>query len=93
VLHLKKIVGCPLNVFPNLVTMGGAGKQRSQNEHVECALKKSVAFFHGRQTTLDLGIMVDGRLSIRQDVIWHGWNTSSRSSGVSWAPIQKLSYG
>jgi hypothetical protein len=24
VLHLKKIVGCPLNVFPNLMTMGGA---------------------------------------------------------------------
>jgi hypothetical protein len=36
-----------------------------------------------------LGVMVDIRLSIRQDVIWNGWNTSSHSSGVSWAPIQK----
>jgi hypothetical protein len=74
-------------VFPNLMTMGGAGKQRSQNEHVECALKKSVSFFHGRQTTPGLGVMVDVRLSISQDVIWNGWDTSSHSSGVSWASL------
>jgi hypothetical protein len=38
-----------------------------------------------------LGVMVDVRLSISQDVIWNVWNTSSHSSGVSWAPFRKTS--
>jgi hypothetical protein len=55
VLHLKKVVGSPLNMLANLMTMRWTVKKRSQDEHVQRALKKSVSFFHGRRSTLNEG--------------------------------------
>jgi hypothetical protein len=66
VLHLQEVVGGPLNVLADLVTMSWPVKKRSQDEHVERALEKTRApllclFRHRRQSTLNLG--GDGRRS------------------------------
>jgi hypothetical protein len=57
VLHLQKIVGCPLDVLSNLMAMRWTVEQRTQNEHVERTLQKIGARFVGlagrRHSTLD----------------------------------------
>jgi hypothetical protein len=69
VLHLQKIVRGPLNVLPNLMTMGRSMKEGPQDEHVKGALEKACSlllylFIHRRHSTLDLAMMVGIRLSI-----------------------------
>ena len=60
-LHLKEIIGGPLNMLANLMTMRWTIKKCSQDEHVQRALKKSNSFCHRRRSTLDLS--ADGRHS------------------------------
>jgi hypothetical protein len=68
VLHLQEFIGDPLNVLPNLVTVGGTMEQGPQDEHVQGPLEKSgpllCLFCHRRRSTLNLTMMVDTRLSI-----------------------------
>jgi hypothetical protein len=56
VLHLEKIVRGPLNMLADLVTMSRTIKKRSQNQHVQRALKKVGSLWwlpiHGRRSTL-----------------------------------------
>ena len=46
---------------------------------VPCRTAALRVFCHSRYSTLDLAMIVDVRLSISQDVIWNGSNTSSHS--------------
>jgi hypothetical protein len=43
VLHLQKVIGGPLNVFANPMTMGWTIEKRPQDEHVKRALEKAGA--------------------------------------------------
>jgi hypothetical protein len=57
VLHLKKIVCGPLNVFADLVAMPRPIKKRSQDQHVKRALQQIRPLLyllcHGRRSTLN----------------------------------------
>jgi len=44
VLHLEKIIPGPLNMFADLMAVGGTIKKSSQEQHVKSALKKVRAF-------------------------------------------------
>jgi hypothetical protein len=67
-LHLKEVIGGPLDVLADLVPVSRTIKKRPQDEHVQRALKKTSTLLfrilHGRQSTLDMAMMVDTRLSI-----------------------------
>jgi hypothetical protein len=62
VLHLQEFIRGPLNVLPDLVTMGRSIEQGPQDEHVKRSLEQSNPLrclpFHGRHSTLDLATMV-----------------------------------
>jgi hypothetical protein len=68
VLHLQELVRGSLDVLSNLVTVSGAVKKCSQDEHVQGALEHGRAllclFRHRRASTLDMATMVDIRLSV-----------------------------
>ena len=69
-LHLKEVVGGPLNMLANLMTMRRAIEKCSQNEHIQGSLEYTRSllrmFGHGRHPTPEQELMVDTRLSIRQ---------------------------
>src|SRR5882672_5843517 len=68
VLHLQEFIRSPLNVLPDLVTMGRSIEKRPQDEHVERSLEEPDSLLrflgHRRHSTLNLATMVDIRLSI-----------------------------
>jgi hypothetical protein len=70
VLHLQEVVRGLLDVLSNLVTVSGAVKERSQDEHVKGALEDGRAllclFRHRRDSTLDLALIVGIRPSVCQ---------------------------
>ena len=77
VLHLQKFVRGPLNVLPDLVTVSRSMEKRPQDEHVKRSLEEPDPLLcllrHKRQSTLDLAVMVDIRLSIvkgRRQSVW-----------------------
>jgi hypothetical protein len=76
VLHLQEFVGGSLNMLADLMTVSWTVKKGSQDEHVQSSLQKVGAllclFGHGRQSTLNLAVMVDTRLSIvkRRIIVW-----------------------
>lgn len=74
-LHLQKIVRAPLNVFADLASMSRAIKKSPQDEHVQRALQEIRAllylFGHRRHSTIDIGAIVDIRLSICQGLKLH----------------------
>lgn len=67
-LHLQKVVGGPLNVFADLVSVGRPIEKGPQDEHVKSAQEEARAGLcpvsHRRRSTLDLAAMVDRRLSL-----------------------------
>ena len=67
-LRLKEFIRGPLNVFPDLVPVGGPVKKRPQDKHVERSLEEPDpllrVFLHRRHSALDLAMMVDIRLSV-----------------------------
>jgi hypothetical protein len=68
VLHLQEVVRGPLNMLSDLMAVSGAIQKRPQDEHVKRALEKTCSllclFIHRRQSTSNLKVMVDIRLSI-----------------------------
>jgi hypothetical protein len=52
-LHLKEVIGGPLNMLANLMSMRWTMQKCSQNEHVQRALKKSISLCHRRRPTLN----------------------------------------
>src|SRR5258708_31710291 len=68
VLHLQEFIRGPLNVLPNLVTVGRSIEKRPQDEHVQRSLEDPGPLLrllcHRRHSTLNLATMVDARLSI-----------------------------
>jgi hypothetical protein len=68
VLHLQEVVRGSLDVPSNLVTVSGAVKECSQNEHVKRALEDGRAllclFRNRRDSTLDMVTIVDTRPSV-----------------------------
>ena len=81
-LHLQKIVGGALDVLADLVAVRVPVQQGPQDEHVERALQQVGALFcflfcHGRQSTLNLTLMVDIRLSRVNSVVTNGATDST----------------
>ena len=68
VLHLQEFIRGPLNVLPDLVTVSRSMEKGPQDEHVERSLEEPDPLLclirHRRQSTLNLALMVDTRLSI-----------------------------
>ena len=67
-LHLQEFIRSPLNVLANLVTVSRSMEKRPQDKHVERSLQESDPLlrlsFHRRQSTRELDMMVDIRLSV-----------------------------
>jgi hypothetical protein len=68
VLHLQEIVGGPLDVFADLVTVRRSIQKCSKDEHVQRALQQIRALLclvlhHRRHSTLDMPVMVGVRPS------------------------------
>ena len=82
-LHLQELIRSPLNVLPDLVTVGGSIKKRPQDEHVKRSLEEPDALLrllrHRRHSTLNLAMMVDTRLSMVRD------EDSASIADMSWA--------
>jgi len=71
VLHLQEFIRSPLDVLPDLMTVGRSIEKCPQDEHVKRSLEEPYPllglFWHRRHSTLDVAMMVDIRLSICQD--------------------------
>ena len=67
VLHLQELIRGPLNVLPDLVTVGRSTEKGPQDEHVKRSLKEAdpllCLFRHRRHSTLNLAMMVGTRPS------------------------------